>query len=186
MEDEAIVRLFLARNENALTETQKKYGGYLLRIAGNILGNASDGEECVNDTYLAAWNSIPPQIPQILRTYLGKLVRRISIDRYRKRSAEKRGGSEVELSIDELDECLPAVGNVGEEIENERLGAVIGEFLEKLPCDKRRMFICRYFNSYSMKDIAKTFEISETKAANVLWRVRAELKKYLESEDLFL
>jgi RNA polymerase sigma-70 factor (ECF subfamily) len=185
MEDEAIVGLYLSRNEAAIAETAKKYGSYIGRIAYNILGSMPDSEECVNDTYLAAWNSIPPQRPGIFSSYLAKLARRISIDCSRKRSAAKRRGSEVLLSIDELEECLPAGGNIDEEIENERLGGAIGQFLMLLPEERRRMFVLRYFHSYPIRDIARTFEISESKAANILFRVRAELKMYLEREDLF-
>lgn len=185
MEDEAIVGLYMSRNEEAIAETAKKYGGYIGRIAYNILGNKPDSEECVNDTYLAVWNSIPPQQPGILSSYIAKLARRISIDRSRKRFATKRRGGEAELSIDELEECLPVCGNIDEEIENERLGGAIGKFLLLLPEERRRMFVLRYFHSYPIRDIAKTFEISESKAANILFRVRAQMRQYLEREDLF-
>ncbi|MEA4833321.1 hypothetical protein SDC9_133097 [bioreactor metagenome] len=185
MEDEPIVRMYLARDEEAIRETQKKYGNYLNRISQNILQDTSDSEECVNDTYLAAWNSIPPHRPEILRTYLGKLTRRISLDCIRKKYAGKRRGGDFELSVDELEDCLPASGTLYDEIENARLGEVIGRYLYGLPKDKRRMFVCRYWHSYSVKEISEVFGISETKAANVLYRIRKDLKTYLESEDLF-
>ena len=117
MEDDSIVNLYWARSENAISETSKKYGNYCYSIAYSILGNVEDADESVNDTYLDAWNNIPPHRPSILSTFLGKITRRISIDKWRGRTAEKRGGGEIVLVLDELSDCIPSNQNVEHEVE---------------------------------------------------------------------
>ncbi|XBX10749.1 sigma factor (plasmid) [Enterocloster clostridioformis] len=117
MEDDSIVNLYWTRSENAISETSKKYGNYCYSIAYNILGNAEDADESVNDTYLDAWNNIPPHHPSILSTFLGKITRRISIDKWRSRNAKKRGGGEIVLVLDELSDCIPSNQNVEHEVE---------------------------------------------------------------------
>ena len=185
MEDTKIVALYWQRDETAIAATKEKYGAYLRRIAFNIVSQFSDSEECENDTYLAAWNSIPPHKPTVLQTYLGKITRRIAIDRYRKSTSAKRGGSEVELSIDELAECMPSSFTVEHEVELRRLSAAINAFLHKLPPEKRRAFILRYWYSLSIKEISDLLGFSQTKTVNLLSRTRKELKKHLEKEELF-
>lgn len=185
MDDIEIIDLYWNRNEAAITATKEKYGAYLLRIAFHIVSQLPDSEECVNDTYLSAWNSMPPQKPTILQTYLGKLTRRIAIDRYRKNTSAKRGGGEIALSIDELEECLPARTTMEQEVELRRLSAAINDFLRTLSVEKRRAFVLRYWYSLQIKEISSLLGFSETKTANMLSRTRRALKTYLEKEDLF-
>ena len=182
MEDNKIVELFLARSEDAITETASQYGSYCYAIAYNILANVEDADESVNDTYMGAWNSIPPQRPIALSTYLGKLTRRISINRWHSNNAEKRGGSDVAMSIDELSECLPSNTTVEDEVEIRLLSSIVSDFLRSLPDNKRRVFVCRYWYSYSIDEISKLFGYSKTKTANMLSRLRRGLKKWLEEE----
>lgn len=182
MEDKEIVDLYWKRDEEAITATQKKYGAYLHHIAFHIVAQPSDSEECVNDTYFHAWNSMPPQRPVILQTYLGKLVRRISIDCYRKHTSAKRGGRETKLSIDELEECIPAPSSVEQTAELHQLSETISTFLRTLPLDKRRVFLLRYWYSLSIKEMSALLGFSETKIRSMLSRTRKALKTYLEKE----
>jgi RNA polymerase sigma-70 factor (ECF subfamily) len=184
VDDIKIVDLYWQRDETAITATKEKYGAYLLRIAFNIVSHLSDSEECVNDTYFGAWNSMPPHKPTVLQTYLGKLTRRIAIDRYRKNTSAKRGSSETELLLDELEECLPAQSSVEQEMESRRLSVAINNFIRTLSREKRRTFIFRYWYSLSIKEISTLTGFSETKTANMLSRTRGALKSYLEKEDL--
>jgi len=182
VEDGKIVLLFFERNEIAIGETQKKYGAYLHKIAYNILNDLQDSQESVNDTYLAAWNSIPPHKPQILSTYLGKLTRRISIDLFRRRNRLKRRDSEYALSLSELEESL-AGGEMPEEtIQAQLLADCIGAFLRQLPEQSRNAFIGRYYFMDSVKDVARYCGMSEAKAKTLLYRIRCGLKDYLEKE----
>lgn len=184
MEDNKIVDLYWARAEEAIAETASRYGQYCYTIAYNILANAEDADESVNDTYMGAWNSMPPQRPAVLSTYLGKLTRRIAINRWYANRAEKRGGGEPSLSLDELSECLPAKAGVEDEIENQMLSSIISGFLRALPAHKRRVFVCRYWYAYSIDEISKLFGYSKTKTVNMLSRLRRGLKTCLEEELL--
>ncbi len=185
MEDAKIVDLYWQRNETAITLTKEKYGAYLLRIARNIVAVLPDSEECVNDTYLGAWNSMPPQRPAVLQTYLGKLTRRIAIDRYRRNTSAKRGNRETELSIDELSECLPAQSSTEQEVDAHLLSAAINAFLRTLSLEKRRAFLFRYWYSLSIKETAALLGFSESKTVNLLSRTRKALKAHLEKEGLW-
>lgn len=133
MEDNQIVELYWARSERAITETASKYGTYCYAIANNILQNAEDAEECVNDTYLGAWNAMPPHCPSILRTFLGKLIRRISLKKQRDQTRDKRGGGEVALAFDELEECVPANAAVEEDVIAAELPQILNRFVAGLP-----------------------------------------------------
>lgn len=179
MEDKDIINLYLERNEEAINETDKKYGGYCKTIARNILNNNEDAEECVNDTYLRTWNSIPPTIPNILSVYLGKITRNLSLDRLRYNKADKRGSGEINLVIDELSEILPGELGVEDEIEKKELLKFINEFLDTLSKDKCNIFICRYWYGYSISEIASKFGYSDRNVATILNRVRNKLKVYL-------
>lgn len=145
MEDREIVNLYWERNSNAIKETASKYGGYCKAIAKNILGNNEDAEECVNDTYLNTWNSIPPNRPNVLSTYLGKITRNLSFDRFRQRHADKRGGGEIELVLDELGECVSGADSVEQEVEKKELIRAINSFLDTLSQEKCNIFLCRYW-----------------------------------------
>ena len=186
MEDEAIVSLYWDRDERAIRETEEKYDRYLTKIAYNILNDREDSRESVNDTYLAAWDSMPPHRPGILSAYLAKLTRRISIDRFRYRTRDKRAGSEYTLSLSELDDCVSG-GNTTEEIINVKLLAdSIGIFL-RLQCkEARTAFIARYYFLDSVKEIALSQGMSESKVKSLLHRTRIALKKHLEEEGFSL
>lgn len=140
MDDKSIVELFWQRNEQAIAKTEEVYEAYLRSIAFRILGDPSDAEECVNDTYNAAWNSIPPHRPAVLSTYLGKLTRRISLKMLRSQSTQKRGGNEVKLSLDELAVCIPVGSGLDDAIELKELTITINAFLASLPVAERCVF----------------------------------------------
>lgn len=182
MEDEAIVSLYWQRNESAIRETERKYDRYLTKIAMNILADREDSRESVNDSYLAAWNSMPPHRPGVLSTYLGKITRRISIDRFRYRTREKRRQSEYEISLSELGDCVSG-GNTTEEAVNGKLLAdAIGIWLRLQPEENRNLFLCRYYFLDSLQEVAKHCGITESKCKTVLFRMRKSLKEYLEKE----
>lgn len=186
MNDGQIVALYWERDEQAITETRVKYGQYCYAIAYNILQHNEDAEESVNDTYLDAWNAIPPHRPQFLSTFLGKITRRIAIDRLRRNNAEKRGGGQVALSLDELTECIPDGKNIDDKLQAEELSKHIDSFLRSLPSNQRSVFICRYWSFDPIADIAKHFGYSESKVKTMLHRTLGKLKKYLQKEDIFV
>lgn len=182
MEDNQIVELYWARSEDAILHTQKKYGAYCTSIAGHILQNGEDVCECVNDTYLAAWNAMPPQKPAVLSAFLGKLTRRIAIDRWRALSAQKRGGNAVTIALEELGECIPCGSNPEKEVETKELAGAISCFLRTLPYIQRKIFLMRYFEMASMMQIQEELQISGAKAKSMLHRMRRKLKDYLLEE----
>ena len=182
MDDERIVALYWSRTETAITETDSKYGSYLNSISYNILFNHEDAQECVNDTYHNAWNSMPPHRPSILSTFLGKITRRISIDRWRKMRADKRGGGELNLALEELEDCVSGLGSVEDEIERGELTKLFNDFLNTLPATERRVFLCRYWYMDSIQSIAQQFGFSQSKVASMLHRTRAKLRVVLEKE----
>lgn len=181
MEDVEILDLFFDRNEQAIAETKVKYGKLIYSISYRILNNREDAEECENDTYLGAWNAIPPERPKRFSAYLSKLVRNISISRHRINHAEKRGGSQVALSLQELDECLPAPL----ETHTEHLASALNSFLDTLSKQERMVFVCRYWRCDAVGDIAKQFGFGESKVKMMLLRTREKLRKFLEKEGYF-
>lgn len=183
MDDLQIIELFWQRSEKALTATKKKYGSYCRTIAYRILRSAEDTEECLNDTYLRLWNSIPPRRPQKLSAYLAKITRNLALDRVEKRSAAKRGGGEVPLALEELAECIPGGGDPVEERE---LKDALERFLRALPAETRRIFMKRYWHLYSVKAIAKEDGLGESKVKMILLRTRSQLKEFLEKEGIDL
>ncbi len=182
MEDKEIVDLFVSRDESAIEETEKKYSRYLTKIAYNILYDLEDCKECVNDTYLRAWNSIPPNIPTLLSLYLGKIVREAAIDIVRKKTSAKRGGFGYDMALSEIEECVGQDGGPWGEIEERFLVERINDFLRTLSEEQRNIFICRYYYMDSIKDIMAFSGNSESKVKSILFRLRARLKEYLESE----
>lgn len=186
MQDKEIVELYWERDESAIRETQAKYERYLTKIAYNILSNMEDSLESVNDTYLAAWDSIPPHKPDMLATYLGKLTRRISIDIFRRRSRGKRQASEYALSITELADCVTDGRTPEDEMETKLLAGAINAFLRTLPEDARNTFIGRYYFLDSLRDVANYCNMSESKAKSMLYRTRCSLKAYLKKEGFDL
>ena len=179
MDDAKIVQLYWDRNEQAILATADKYGNYCASIAKNILGNHEDAEECVNDTYLNAWNSMPPHRPSILSTFLGKIVRNLSIKRYKHNTADKRGGGQATVVLDEIAEVVSDADSVEQEIDRKELVTAIDSFLDRLPADKRNIFICRYWYFDSISDIANRFRMTENNVSVTLNRLRLKLHNYL-------
>lgn len=186
MEDSNIVELYWQRCENAISETKEKYGPYCYAIAFNILCSKEDAEESENDTYLAAWNSMPPHKPGLLSTFLGKITRRISLDKWKMKNAEKRGGGEVTLSLDELMECVPDHNGPELQLEAAELAQIIDAFLRTLPDTERRLFLCRYWHLDSIAQISKYFGFSQSKVKMTLCRTRQKLRDHLEKEGIYL
>lgn len=180
MEDTEIINLYWERNDKAIQETALKYGGYCKAIAKNILGNHEDAEECVNDTYLHTWNSIPSHRPQVLATYLGKITRNLSLDRFRHRCADKRGGGEIELVLEELRECVSGGDSVVQEVEKHELVQTINGFLDALPQKKCTIFLWRYWYVVPVSEIAVRLGMSEGNVSVTLTRIRSKLKRYLK------
>jgi len=184
MDDKAILELYRARSDRAIKETYAKYGAYCYRIAYNILSCREDSQECVNDAYLAAWNTIPPKAPAILSTYLGKLTRNIALDRWKRRNAYKRGGGEVTLALEELGECVTD-GNTPERIYGQKeFAAFFNRFLQSLSETERNVFLCRYWYLEPTGSIAKESGFSETKVRSMLHRIRKKLRTAMEKEGL--
>jgi RNA polymerase sigma factor (sigma-70 family) len=185
MEDNRIVDLYWARSENAINETALKYGKYCYAIAYNILSSSEDADESVNDTYLGAWNSMPPNRPSILSTFLGKITRRISLNRWREKNVNKRGGGEVPLVLDELEDCIPSDNNVENDVQAADLAKVIDNFIIALPNTERRVFVCRYWYLDSIPTICKQFGFSQSKVKSMLYRTRGKLMLHLKEEGVF-
>ncbi|MBE5948193.1 MAG: sigma-70 family RNA polymerase sigma factor [Lachnospiraceae bacterium] len=186
MEDCAIVGLYWDRDEQAIPATSEKYGRYCTSIAKNILGNIEDAEECVNDTYLNAWNSMPPHKPDVLSTFLGKITRNLSLNRYKYNTAEKRGGGEAVVVLDELSEVVSDTDIVEQEIERKELVNAINTFLDTLDLKKRSIFICRYWYFDSVEDIATSFGMTENNVSVILNRLRKKLQQYLSERGFEL
>ncbi len=184
MDDSQIVDLYFARSERAIKETDDKYGGYCYKIAYGILANREDSEESVSDTYLSAWNSMPPRKPVKLSTFLGKLTRNISIDRWRKNSARKRGHGEVNLALEELSECVSGQKSVENIIIQKEVIACLDHFLTSLSNDQRDVFLCRYWYANSLEEIAGKTGCSVGKIKSMLHRTRNRLSKQLDKEGL--
>jgi RNA polymerase sigma-70 factor (ECF subfamily) len=182
VEDNAIIDLYWNRDESAITETDLKYGRYLAKIANNILNDEEDCRESLNDTYLGAWNSMPPNRPSILSSYLAAITRRSSIDIFRRRTREKRRSSEYALSLSELGDCIPGRDSTTDEADIHLLADSINAFLRTLPSDARNTFIGRYYFLDSLRDVAAYCGMSETKAKSLLHRTRLSLKRHLEQE----
>ena len=182
MEDFEIVDLYWAREEAAIRESDRKYGRMLSSLSFSLLSSHEDAEECVNDTYLAAWNAMPTERPSYLGAFLSRITRNLSIDRYRATHREKRGG--MENLLQELTECVPDDNSVEREYENGRLADALNAFLASLEVEKRAMFLRRYFYSQSITEIALSLGISESKVKVTLHRVRERLRHELEKEAL--
>ena len=182
MDDCKIVDLYWARDESAIDESDRKYGRMLNSLSYSLLSSREDAEECVNDTYLDAWGAMPKARPTYLGAFLSKITRRISIDRYRSIHSERRGG--VDNLCAELTECIPDSDTLSNEYESKRLRAELNRFLYSCTSEKRAMFILRYFNSMSMSEIAARLSVSEPKVKTTLHRLRRDLQKFLEEQEL--
>ena len=181
MEDTDIIKLYFDRNQNALEETRKKYGGYCLSLADRILDNYQDSEECVNDILLAAWNSIPPNRPKVFRMYLAKLTRNRAMNRLKAENALKRGNGEKEMVYEELSEFISDGRSIEDELVANELGQVINRFVADLPEREGDIFIRRYFFVESVKNIAEGYGMSPGNVSVTLNRTRKKLKEYLKN-----
>lgn len=181
LEDSKIIALFYARSEQAVEELSKKYGALCRKIAGNILNNDLDAEECVNDAFYAAWITIPPQNPKPLKAYISRITRNLAIAKYHKNTAKKRN-SFYDLALEELEECIPALDDVETELAGKELTHSLEKFLDTLDKESRIMFIRRYWYSDSISEIAERFQLSKNHVMVKLSRIRMKLKKYLEKE----
>ena len=179
MEDARIVQLYWDRDEQAIPFTADKYGSYCTSIAQNILGNYEDAEECVNDTYLHAWNSMPPKRPSILSTFLGKITRNLSLNKYKHNTADKRGGGELPVVLDELSELVSGNNGVEQEISRKELVKAINAFMNTLSTEKRSIFVCRYWYADSISMIAGMHGMNEGSVSVILNRLRSKLHEFL-------
>ena len=186
MEDAEIVALYWSRNEDAITQTKAKYGAYLNRVAYNILSDLEDSQECVSDTLLAAWRSMPDNRPKNLRTYLGKITRQVSIDLYRRRNRMKRYASEYAISLEELGDSFTDGRTPEDELNARLLTETVNRFLRTLPDEARNTFIGRYYFFDSVKNVARYCGMSESKCKSILYRTRQSLKVYLQKEGFDL
>jgi len=186
MKDIEIVELYWQRSEKAITATSEKYENYLYSISYNILHNIEDTKECLNDTYLSAWNSMPPNKPNRLAIFLGKITRNISLNRFKYYTAEKRRGSQTDIILSELNDCIPSCVNTERVAEEKILVSAIEEFLYSQPLVKRNIFLRRYWYGCSVTDVAKEYSMTEGKVASLLFRMRKALKIKLEKEDIAL
>lgn len=184
MDDNGIIDLYWARSEKAISETDARYGKLCYGIAYNILSNREDSEESVNDTYLAAWNTMPPHRPSLLGAFLGKLARYISLDRWKQRSRLKRGGGEVTLCLEELEDCVSGQESAEDAVIRKETIAGVNRFLDRLSETERRVFVCRYWYLDSVNDIAGRFGFSRSKTTSMLHRIRGKLNRQLEKEGL--
>lgn len=184
MEDAQIVELYWQRQEEAIHATAAKYGAYCHTIAYNILCDREDAQECVSDTYLAAWKNMPPHRPSILSTFLGKITRRISLNRWKRMTRQKRGRGEVPLALEELSGCIPAPETVESTLERKELAKLLNRFLAQLPETERDVFVSRYWFLVPVKQIAEKFGFTESKVKSMLFRTREKLRRQLTQEGL--
>lgn len=186
MEDKRIIDLYWTRSEDAISETAQKYGNYCLRIADNILNDRQDSEECVSDTYLRAWNTIPPQRPGRLSVFLGTITRNLALDKYRLRKTEKRGGGELLFALEELRECVPSFSDEAQLVEGMVVTQILNQFLASLPKESRIIFLRRYWYVCSVNEIADSMHLSESKVKMSLLRSRNKLRELLERGGICL
>ncbi len=184
MEDQKIIALYWQRAEQAITETQKKYGAYCYAIAQGIMHSAEDSKEIVSDTWLAAWNAIPPQSPRILKAFLSRITRNLSLDYWYHSQAEKRGGGEIPLALDELSECIGTMTTVESEYDGKELEQAIDRFVKDLPGNQQQVFLRRYWYLDPIDKIAGDLGYSHSKVTSMLMRQRKKLKQYLDKEGL--
>ena len=182
MTDSEILTLYQTRAESAIEETQSRYGAYCFAIAMNILQNRQDAEECVNDTFLNAWNVIPPQEPRSFSSFLGRITRNLSLDKYKSRKAEKRGGNDTDLLLSELEDCVSSDFNVEDRVEEKDLSREIDAFLKSVKEEDAAYFLCRYWYGDTVPTIAEKFSVGQSKVKMSLLRTRKKLKAYLEPD----
>lgn len=186
MSDQEIIALYFARSEKAIAKTAEKYGKYCYTIAYHILKNHEDSEECVNDTYLKIWNHIPPARPFRFCAYLGKITRNLALRLYETYNAEKRGGGEITLVLEELEDCIVSEHTIDNALTDKEIMSVLNRFLADLPIQTRKIFMRRYWYLSSVREIARDFHMTENHIRTILFRARQKLKIMLEQEDIFL
>lgn len=184
MDDKQIIALFMARSENAIEESAKKYGAYCRSIAFRILQNEADAEECLNDMYHTAWNKIPPHTPNSLAAFLGKITRNLALRRYEKENAAKRGGGEHSLILEELSECISSENDTEKALEETLTKEAVNRFLHSLPTKKRRIFLRRYWYMSEIAEIAEDFHMTKSAVKTSLLRMRESLRTYLIKEGI--
>lgn len=184
LEDDRIIELYFQRDETAISVTQERYGAYCRSIARHIVGTYEDAEECVSDTWLRAWNAIPPQRPRKLSLFLGRITRNLSFDKYKAERAQKRGGGEFALVLEELDECVPTTDSAEQPVLDQELSESINRFLHTLPEQACSIFLRRYWYGAPLKEIAEQFSMRENNVKASLFRSRAKLKLHLEKEGM--
>ncbi len=182
MEDKEIVKLYWDRDERAIKETSVKYGRYCYKVAYNILMNKEDADESVNDTWLKTWECIPPHFPEVLATFVGKITRRISLNMWHSKNRKKRGGGQVCLALEELEECMAADNEVEKSVEHKEMLQLINTFLGTLSETERDLFVCRYWFLASVQELSEKFAFSESKTKSMLFRTRQKLRSCLEKE----
>ena len=185
MEDTNIVALYWERNQQAIVESSRKYGSFCGGMARNILGNPEDAEECVNDTWHRAWDTIPPQRPVSLRAYLGRIVRNLSIDRWRRSRAQKRGEG-MELMLSELEDCLPGGVTPQQELENREITKALEGWLDTLTGEERSLFLRRYWYGTGVGELASLWGCTPNRMAQRLFKLRKSLRVYLQEREVFL
>ena len=186
MEDMDIIELYWQRNEQAIEESNRKYGGLCGSVAYRVLGSMEDCEECVSDTWLKAWNAIPPAVPSCLKAFFGKITRNLALNRYRNMNTEKRTKNDTDDAIYELSECLASDTVPDAALDLKLLGKTIGDFVSTLSKRDQSIFIGRYFYAFSVNDISRRLGMDEKYVSNVLSRTRNKLKKFLEKEGSYL
>lgn len=186
MQDTQIIQLYFDRSEDAISRTAEKYEAYCHTIANNILQNSQDSEECVNDTWWKAWDAIPPSRPRHLAAFLGRITRNLSLDCYRRRTAQMRLGGEMAIALEELGECVANGEHPDSRDDALVLSDVLNRFLAALPGEQRRIFLRRYWYISSIREIARDYGLTESKVKMSLLRSREQLKKILEKEGIAL
>ena len=182
MSDEKIITLFFKRDEQAIRESMNAYGAYCRSVAAGILSNPADIEEAVADTWLAAWDAIPPQRPKHLRLFLGRITRNRAIDLWRKNNAERRGGNQVAIALEELNECIGSSGSPEQEVDAKQLAAAINGFLQNERMQHRQVFLRRYFYLEDIPTIARRYGLRQANVRMMLSRTRQKLRTYLTQE----
>lgn len=184
MEDSEIVDLYWQRSDRAIRETEQKYGRYCHRIAYNICANNEDAEECVNDTWLRAWNAMPTQRPKLLSGFLGAITRNLALDHYRSKRSRKRGGGEIPLALEELGDCLSSPSDPERALEARELEQAISRFVDGLPETEQLIFLSRYWFLAPVAEIAARLGCTQGKVKTSLFRLRQKLRLYLQEENL--
>lgn len=182
LSDEQIMDLYWHRDENGIKQTDRKYGKYLYVIAYNIVHDRLDCEECLNDTYLATWNRIPPQRPNVFQVFLSRIMRNTAVDRLRHNKANKRVPSEMMISLEELDDCMPGTPSTSIEQENAHLASVLNDFVRALDDRRQFIFVCRYYYADKVASIARMMQVGESTVFRELAQIREDLKKHLKKE----